>query len=657
MNTKLAAPSLLLPRIARHHRPRPLVRLTTPVLVVAFALSLGPLAASARAQVATWNNTGGTVDFNTATNWSANTLPGTSSVATFATAASVQPNVSASLAVSGLDFSTTASGGYVLSATNGAALTLLSTATGSAGALHTASTGSANQITAPLFLGAASGATQTITQSGTGGLLLDSVIGSTAGVTVSFSATGNINIFHANTYSGPTTISGAGNVVATTIGNSGTAGNLGAGSTINLGLGSASGSLLYGGNAGETTNRTINLNANGAGATINRLGSGALIFSSDFTATGTGSKTLTLTGTSTGANALQGAIVDGNGTTSLAKTGTGTWALSGANTYTGPTTVFAGTLVVTSLADGGTASAVGASSNAAANLEILLGGTLKYTGAAASTDRLFTVAGGSGTLDASGSGALHLTNAGNIAFSGGARTLTLTGTNTGANTLAAALADLGATTALTKNGAGTWLLTGTHTYTGATTLNAGTLSLLGSLAGTAITVHPGATFSGNGTATGSLTLHSGGLLAPGNGLGSLAVGGFNWNGGGLLNFELGTGNASDRLNIAGALAKGGSGFVFDFLTGGTAANTYTLLNFGSTTGGFTVADFSYTNLAPGLTGAFTLHAGSLDFTTSAIPEPSTYAAFLAAAALLGTVLHRRRADQKNQPPTTGPAVR
>ena len=656
MNTKLAAPPCLIPSIAL--RPRPHVLPTTRAFAVALALAFGPLSESARAQVVTWNNSGGTVDFNTATNWSANTLPGTSSVATFATAASVQPNLSASTSVSGLDFSTTASGGYVLSASNGAALTLLSTITGATGALHTASTGGSNQITAPLILGAASGATQTITQAGTGGLLLDSVISSTASVTASFSAVGNINIFHANTYSGPTTISGTGNVVVTTVGNSGSAGNLGAGSTINLGLGTASGSLLYGGNAGETTNRTINLNGNGAGATLSRLGSGALIFTSDFTATGTGAKTLTLTGTSTGANALQGALVDGNGTTSLAKTGTGTWALSGANTYTGTTTVFAGTLAVTSLANGGTASAVGASSNAAANLEILLGGTLKYTGAAASTDRLFTIAGGTGTLDASGYGPVHFTNTGNIAFSGGARTLTLTGTNTGANTLAAALADLGATTALTKNGAGTWALSGAHTYTGATTLNAGTLSLLGSLAGTAISVHSGATFTGNGTATGSLTLHSGGLLAPGSGLGSLAVGSFNWNGGGLLNFELGTGNTSDHLNIAGALAKGGSGFVFDFLTGGSVGNTYTLLNFGSITGGFTVADFTYTNLANGLTGTFTLNATSLDFTTSAIPEPSTYAALLGALALVGTAFHRRRrAHAKNQPPTAFPCFR
>ena len=55
--------------------------------------------------------------------------------------------------------------------------------------------------------------------------------------------------------------------------------------------------------------------------------------------------------------------------------------LSGANTYAGPTTISAGILAVSSLADGGTASNLGASTNAAANL-VLNGGTLRYTGAA-----------------------------------------------------------------------------------------------------------------------------------------------------------------------------------------------------------------------------------------------------------------------------------
>jgi fibronectin-binding autotransporter adhesin len=608
---------------------------------LALTLLAALFAPHARAQVVTWNNTGGTTDFNTATNWAGDSLPDSASVATFATVASVQPAVSASISVSALNFSTTASGGYIVSSTGGAALTLLSTGTGAGGAINTASTSGSNQIAVPVILGAPDGATQTFTAAGTGGLLLNSVISSTSNVALSLSAAANINLFQINTYTGPTTISGPASVVVTSIGNAGANGNLGAGATINLGLGGASGTLLYGG-AGETTDRTINLNGNGAGATLNVIGSHALVLSSDLTATGTGSKTLTLTGSSSAASTIQGAIVDGNGITSVEKTGNGLWNLSGVSSYTGTTTIFAGILGVSTLADGGSASSLGASGNIASNLQLLLGGTLKYTGAAISTDRLFSVGLIGGTIDASGTGALNFTNSGSLGVSGGARTLTLTGTNTGANTLAAAIGENGSATSLTKNGAGTWLLSGASTYTGATTVNAGTLSLTGLLGDTAITVNSGATFGGTGTAGGSLTLNSGGILSPGSSLGTLTVGSLLWNGGATLAFELGTGNFSDQLVITGVLGKSGSDFYFDFMNTGAAGNTYTLLTFDSIDGVFSAGDLSYINLGSGLTGEFAFTAHSLEFSIAAVPEPATYAALLGAVALAAAGWHRHR---------------
>ena len=56
-------------------------------------------------------------------------------------------------------------------------------------------------------------------------------------------------------------------------------------------------------------------------------------------------------------------------------------------------------------------------------------------------------------------------------------TLTLTGTNTGYNTLAPVIGDNSGATSLVKSGTGTWVLTGSNTFSGTTTINAGTLKL------------------------------------------------------------------------------------------------------------------------------------------------------------------------------------
>ena len=85
-----------------------------------------------------------------------------------------------------------------------------------------------------------------------------------------------------------------------------------------------------------------------------------------------------------------------------------------------------------------------------------------------------------GTLDASGTGALNFTNTGAVAYGSGnqTRTLVLTGNNTGANTPAPLIGDNGSGVAgLTKAGIGTWIVTNANTYSGGTTLSAGQLNI------------------------------------------------------------------------------------------------------------------------------------------------------------------------------------
>src|SRR5262249_2326286 len=110
------------------------------------------------------------------------------------------------------------------------------------------------------------------------------------------------------------------------------------------------------------------------------------------------------------------------------------------HTFTGRTEIQAGTLMINNIVNGGAASPIGASTSDASNLVLGGVGTLLYIGAGASSDRLFTL-NGNGAIASSGTGSLNLTNTG--AMGGGGSTLTLGGTFTGANTLAASIGGSG----------------------------------------------------------------------------------------------------------------------------------------------------------------------------------------------------------------------
>lgn len=136
---------------------------------------------------------------------------------------------------------------------------------------------------------------------------------------------------------------------------------------------------------------------------------------------------------------------------------------------------------------------------------------------------------------------------------------------------------------LVKDGSGTVTLGGASTYTGATSVNTGTLVVNGSLGNTAVTVASGATLAGSGTITGDVTIASGGTLSPGNSPGTITLGSLVLNSASVLDFQLGlpsgvAGVDSDLINVTGALTLDGILNVTALSSYGTGM--YRLINYG-----------------------------------------------------------------------------
>ena len=230
-----------------------------------------------------------------------------------------------------------------------------------------------------------------------------------------------------------------------------------------------------------------------SGAAWNISGSIPLNIGGDgLTVTGAGTKTTTLSASTNlslpqtwtiGAGMTVAATNSFSGSVAFTKAGSGELALSNnANDYSGAITIAGGTLSVSSIGNGGANSALGAGGAAASNLKFAgAGATLNYTGAGDSTDRSFTISETGATILANSAGPINFTSTNSLAYSGsGARTLTLDGANIDDNTIAAPIADgPGGPTSIKKSGDGTWILSGTATYTGGTSVTGGFLVLRG----------------------------------------------------------------------------------------------------------------------------------------------------------------------------------
>jgi len=221
--------------------------------------------------------------------------------------------------------------------------------------------------------------------------------------------------------------------------------------------------------------------------------------------------------------------------------GSGMTKLNNVNTYTGNTTISAGTLQL------GNVAAI-PSGVSAGNVSVAAGATLDLNGFSTSVNGLS----GSGTV----------TN------SGAAVTLSM-GLNNYSTNFSGAI--VGAVS-LIKTGTGTQSIGGTNSYTGTTTVNAGILSIAANLSQVtnSFIVNNGGTLNGTNAIGGSLTVNSGGTFYAGtatNSIGTFTINGnVNLAGNTIVAINKDVSQSNDVVNVTGSISYGGTLTVYNIGT-------------------------------------------------------------------------------------------
>ncbi|RFZ87584.1 autotransporter outer membrane beta-barrel domain-containing protein [Shinella sp. WSJ-2] len=286
-------------------------------------------------------------------------------------------------------------------------------------------------------------------------------------------------------------------------------------------------------------------------------------------------------------------VISGNG--AVEKAGLGTTILTAGNSYTGGTTITAGTL---QLGDGNT---TGSILGDVANNGILAfnrSDNVIFSGLISGNGGIEQAGTGKTTLTADNTSAGNTTIArGTLQLGNGGTTGSVAGnvTNNGtlifdrSNTLVFDGVISGGGT-MVKNGAGVLELTANNSYLGATAVNSGTLLVNGdqSAATGLTTVNSGATLGGSGTLGGDVTIADGAVLAPGNSPGTLTINGdLSLASGATLNYQFGEagvvgGALNDLVNVGGDLILDGTLNV-SVSSGGTfGSGIYRVFNYDGT---------------------------------------------------------------------------